>query len=125
LIFAPVIAQQEISEAPKGCGRADCCQLLNNSGATTTKKHRWFPCITLKPYHPNSELLYPPGFAKHELKQLMFWNKDRQWLGPTALNQLLQIMSAFPDAKMVGGSSEVQIEVEVCFSNFSGSYRID
>jgi xanthine dehydrogenase iron-sulfur cluster and FAD-binding subunit A len=41
------------------------------------------------------------------------------------LDQLLQIMAAFPDAKMVGGSSEVQIEVKVRFSNFSGSYGID
>jgi xanthine dehydrogenase/oxidase len=100
-------------------------QLRSHHHEDSSKKHRWFPRFTLKPYHPNSELLYPPGLAKHELKQLMFWNKDRQWLRPTTLDQLLQIMAAFPDAKMVGGSSEVQIEVKVRFSNFSGSYGID
>jgi hypothetical protein len=29
------------------------------------------------------------------------------------MGQLLDLMDAFPDAKMVGGSSEVQIEVKV------------
>jgi len=29
------------------------------------------------------------------------------------MEQLVQIMAVFPDAKLVGGSSEVQIEVKV------------
>jgi hypothetical protein len=34
------------------------------------------------------------------------------------MDQLLEIMAAFPDAKIVEVSSEVQIEVTVCISFF-------
>jgi xanthine dehydrogenase/oxidase len=76
----------------------------------------------MKPYHPNSELIYPPSLAKRELKPLQLDNEYRQWLWPTKMDQLLEIMAAFPDAKMVEGSSEVQIKLTVCISFFQPTF---
>jgi xanthine dehydrogenase/oxidase len=102
-----------------GCGRADCCQLLDGGSPSPTKrKHPWFPRFTLKPYYPNSELIYPPELARHKLKPLKFGDEYRQWLRPTTMEQLVQIMSEFPEAKLIGGSSEVQIEVNVSSHSF-------
>lgn len=43
----------------------------------------------------------------------MYGNEDRIWLRPTTLTQLIDIFQASPDVKLVGGSSEIQIEVKV------------
>ncbi|KAK4700783.1 hypothetical protein P7C70_g5458, partial [Phenoliferia sp. Uapishka_3] len=102
------------STPPKGCGRADCCQLP--SSATDGKKQRpspIFPRFTLKPYQPSTELIYPPSLTKHVIAPLKFGNKNRQWLRPTTVAQLLDIKSAHPTAKLVGGSSEIGIEVHI------------
>lgn len=97
---------------PKGCGREDCCQ-ISSTNAKQTKKHLFFPRFELKPYKPRTELIFPNGLKKYEMKPLMFGNTSRQWLRPTNLEQLVQLLGAYPDAKLVGGSSEIQIEVKV------------
>lgn len=98
----------------KGCGRADCCQLgdAKSKPAATAPTHS-FPKFEFKPYQPGSELIFPPSLSTHELKPLKFGSAVRQWYRPTTLAQLLAIKKAIPDAKLVGGSSEVAIEVAI------------
>ena len=103
---------------PKGCGRADCCQL------TPSSKHPHFPRFNLRPYKPHapSELIFPPALSKHTYKLLKFGSSERVWLRPVSLSQLLEIMDFFGQGgngykegngvKLVGGSSEIQIEVK-------------
>ncbi|KAJ7468729.1 Molybdopterin-binding domain of aldehyde dehydrogenase-domain-containing protein [Mycena latifolia] len=93
----------------KGCGRADCCQLSTDSTPPPSK----FPRFKLKPYKVGTELIYPPGLTKQALAPLKFGSPARQWLRPTTLDQLLAIKARYPDAKLVGGSSEIQIEVKI------------
>lgn len=97
---------------PKGCGRADCCQL---PGSTTTpaKPAPFFPRFELKPYQPSTELIYPPALTRHVLSPLKFGSTARQWLRPTTVAQLLLIKAQHPSAKLVGGSSEIGIEVHI------------
>ncbi|KNZ79755.1 Xanthine dehydrogenase [Termitomyces sp. J132] len=94
---------------PNGCGRADCCQL---SSSNKGKKHPWFPRFTFRSYKPGTELIFPPALSKYIPKPLMYGNEDRIWLRPTTFNQLIDICQASPDIKLVGGSSEIQIEVK-------------
>ncbi|KAF5376099.1 hypothetical protein D9615_007759 [Tricholomella constricta] len=101
------------TSASKGCGRADCCRLSTSNEGKAAKKHPWFPRFTFRPYKPNTELIFPPALSKHELKPLRFGNSERVWLRPTTLEQLVGLYEAFPHAKLVGGSSEVQIEVKL------------
>ncbi|KAG6902926.1 hypothetical protein C0995_009317 [Termitomyces sp. Mi166 len=105
-----IAAQAPTPTKPKGCGRADCCQL---SSVDEGKKHPWFPRFTFRSYKPGTELIFPPALSKYTPKPLMYGNEDRIWLRPTTLTQLIDISQASPDVKLVGGSSEIQIEVKL------------
>lgn len=63
-------------------------------------------------YNPDTELIFPPALKKHELRPLAFGNKRKRWFRPVTLDQLLEIKSAYPDAKIIGGSTETQIEIK-------------
>ncbi|KOS21895.1 Xanthine dehydrogenase [Escovopsis weberi] len=63
-------------------------------------------------YHPDTEIIFPPALKKHELRPLAFGNKRKTWLRPVTLEQLLQIKNAYPEAKIIGGSTETQIEIK-------------
>jgi xanthine dehydrogenase/oxidase len=101
------------SSSKKGCGRADCCQLGDSKKPASTAPSVSFPRFQFKPYQPGTELIFPPSLVKHELLPLKFGSAVRQWLRPTTLEQLVAIKQAIPEAKLVGGSSEVAIEVGI------------
>ncbi|KAG6088801.1 hypothetical protein E4U15_005074 [Claviceps sp. LM218 group G6] len=63
-------------------------------------------------YNPDTELIFPPALKKQELRPLAFGNKRKRWYRPTTLDQLLQIKRIHPEAKIIGGSSETQIEIK-------------
>ncbi|GAA6041300.1 hypothetical protein JCM8097_001327 [Rhodosporidiobolus ruineniae] len=111
---------------PKGCGRADCCQLggdkkkkLEASAPTAA-----FPHFDFKPYRPGTELILPPGVTKHIPQPLKFGNSIKTWYRPTTLEQLLELRAALPDSKLVGGSSEVAIEVGIKGAAYAASIYI-
>ncbi|EZF26342.1 xanthine dehydrogenase [Trichophyton rubrum D6] len=64
------------------------------------------------PYNPETELIFPPQLHRHELKPLSFGNKRKRWYRPVTMHQLLEIKDAYPEAKVIGGSSETQIEIK-------------
>lgn len=104
-----------IVKPKKGCGRADCCQLGGGkfeASAPTVS----FPRFEFKPYKPSTELILPPSLAKHALKPLAFsspTHNHRRWFRPVTLEQLIELKRALPGAKLVGGASEVSIEVGI------------
>ena len=57
-------------------------------------------------------MIYPPSLSKHIFQPLAFGNKRRLWIRPTTIDQIVAIKQAYPAAKIVGGSSEVQVEVK-------------
>ncbi|KAG9248210.1 putative xanthine dehydrogenase [Calycina marina] len=63
-------------------------------------------------YNPDTELIFPPSLTKHEFRPLSFGNKRKRWYRPVTMQQLLGIKSLYPSAKVIGGSSETQIEIK-------------
>ena len=63
-------------------------------------------------YNPDTELIFPPALKKHVFKPLAFGNKRKKWFRPVTLDQLLEIKKEYPDAKIIGGSTETQIEIK-------------
>ncbi|KAI4163081.1 MAG: hypothetical protein LQ342_003208 [Letrouitia transgressa] len=63
-------------------------------------------------YNPDTELIFPPSLMKHEFKPLAFGNKRKRWFRPVTLQQLLEIKNTYPPAKVIGGSTETQIEIK-------------
>ena len=107
-------ADSHVIPKKKGCGRADCCQLGPGEKSTVaTAPTPSFPRFEFKPYQPGAELIFPPSLANHQLKPLKMGSEARTWYRPTTLAQLLELKKTIPDAKLVGGSSEVAIEVAI------------
>ncbi|ROT35210.1 xanthine dehydrogenase [Sodiomyces alkalinus F11] len=125
-------AAQTFTSKDKGCGQATanggsgCCMEKadgsdgeKNSGGCCMDKASLDdqPIKRFNPpgfiaYNPDTELIFPPQLKKHELRPLAFGNKRKKWYRPVTLDQLLAIKSVYPDAKIIGGSTETQIEIK-------------
>lgn len=69
-------------------------------------------------YNPDTELIFPPSLKHYNFRPLAFGNKRKKWYRPVTLDQLLEIKSVFPQAKIIGGSSETQIEIKFKALNY-------
>ena len=74
--------------------------------------------LKLIPYVPSSELIFPPALWKFQKTPICYGNSKKIWISPTTLDQLLAIKNLEPTAKLVGGASEVQIEIRFKNSQF-------
>ena len=75
-------------------------------------------------YDKGTELIFPPALKKYEFKPLAFGNKRKKWYRPVTLKQLLEIKNAFPQAKLIGGSTETQIEIKFKAMQYSASVYV-
>lgn len=95
----------------KNGGKGGCCKAPNMpNGVNGTELN--LPKPQFIPYNPDTELIFPPALWKHQFKPLVFGNKWKKWYRPVTLKQLLEIKNACPHAKLVGGSTETQIEIK-------------
>lgn len=92
-----------------GPGGGGCCMQKKTEDDQPIK--RFTPPGFIE-YNPDTELIFPPALKKNELRPLAFGNKRKKWYRPTTLDQLLQIKAAHPQAKIIGGSTETQIEIK-------------
>lgn len=75
-------------------------------------------------YDPDTQLIFPPALMKHEYRPLAFGNKRKRWFRPVTMKQLLQIKSVYPSAKVIGGSTETQIEIKFKAMQYSASVYV-
>ncbi|KAL5114756.1 hypothetical protein ACEQ8H_007373 [Pleosporales sp. CAS-2024a] len=85
---------------------------------------RGVPRVEFKEYMPNTELIFPSALWKHEPRPLCYGNDKKIWFRPTKLEQLIELKDAYPSAKLVGGASEVQVEVRFKNSDFAVSVYV-
>ncbi|KAL2265292.1 hypothetical protein VTJ83DRAFT_6392 [Remersonia thermophila] len=95
----------------EGGGGGGCCKDAKTDGADGAPVKRFTPPGFVE-YQPDTELIFPPALKKHELRPLAFGNKRKIWFRPVTLSQLLEIKNAYPTAKIIGGSTETQIEIK-------------
>ncbi|KAL4892808.1 Molybdopterin-binding domain of aldehyde dehydrogenase-domain-containing protein [Aspergillus ambiguus] len=62
-------------------------------------------------YSPGAELIYPPGLARHSNRLLCYGGNGKVWLRPVTVEETLEILAVYPDARLVGGASEVQVDI--------------
>ncbi|KAF1911627.1 Molybdopterin-binding domain of aldehyde dehydrogenase-domain-containing protein [Ampelomyces quisqualis] len=82
------------------------------------------PMIEFKEYVPDTELIFPSALWKYEPQPLCYGNDKKIWFRPATLEQLVELKDAFPSAKLVGGASEVQVEVRFKNSDFAVSVYV-
>lgn len=130
--YKPILDAARSFSVAAGCGRArakgsgggggccmdkengngsGCCQRGDNGVDDSQPIKRFTPPGFIE-YKPDTELIFPPALKKHEFKPLVFGNKRKRWYRPVTLNQLLDIKSIHPSAKIIGGSTETQIEIK-------------
>lgn len=113
--------ENSCGKAKTNGGGGGCCMENGNGkpegGCCMDKMNNDQPIKRFTPpgfieYNPDTELIFPPSLKKHELRPLAFGNKRKKWFRPVTLEQLLQIKSVHPQAKIIGGSTETQIEIK-------------
>lgn len=75
-------------------------------------------------YNPDTQLIFPPSLKKHELRPLAFGNKRKRWYRPVTMRQLLEIKSVYPSCKIIGGSTETQIEIKFKAMQYTASVYV-
>lgn len=92
-------------------GSGGCGKPAEKDGTSKTVD-KSFPAPDFIPYSPDTQLIFPPALQKYEPKPLSFGNKKKRWYRPVTLKQLLEIKHSCPNAKIIGGSTETQIEIK-------------
>lgn len=87
--------------------------------APASKSDGGVPLVQFQKYTPDTELIFPPTLWKHQPQPLCYGNDRKIWFRPTNLEQLIQLKDAYPSAKLVGGASEVQVEIRFKNSDFA------
>ncbi len=64
------------------------------------------------PARPTAEPIFPPELKTRRPASLYLPGPYSAWYRPTSLQQLLALKAAHPDAKLVGGNTEVGIEMK-------------
>jgi xanthine dehydrogenase/oxidase len=111
-------------------GTNGCCMANGTDGGCykvgdrDTNPAKQFKPPQFKEYNPDTELIFPPALQRYEMKPLAFGNKRKRWFRPATLKQLLEIKKAYPSAKVIGGSSETQIEVKFKAMQYSPSVYV-
>jgi xanthine dehydrogenase/oxidase len=72
----------------------------------------------------DTQLIFPPALKKYRFQALAFGNQKKRWYRPVTLQQLLEIKNAFPSAKIIGGSTETQIEIKFKAMQYSASVYV-
>ncbi|KKA27007.1 hypothetical protein TD95_000513 [Thielaviopsis punctulata] len=118
--YRPILdaAQTFSTAAASGCGMSKanggpgCCKEGGAGCKTDDQPIKRFTPPGFIEYKPDTELIFPPALKKHTMRPLSFGNKRKMWFRPVTLEQLLEIKNVFPTAKIIGGSTETQIEIK-------------
>ncbi|EGX47998.1 hypothetical protein AOL_s00081g325 [Orbilia oligospora ATCC 24927] len=100
---------------------AGCCMNKETNGVEDGEPVKKFTPPGFKEFRPDQELIFPPSLTKHKFQPLAFGNKRKKWYRPTTIQQLLEIKNALPSAKIIGGSTETQIEIKFKAMQYSAS----
>ena len=106
-----------------GAGKSGGCFIENGNGHSDQPIKRFTPPGFIE-YNPDTQLIFPPALTKHEFKPLALGNKRKRWYRPVTLTQLLEIKSVYPSAKVIGGSTETQIEIKFKAMQYSASVYV-
>ena len=106
-----------------GAAAHGCCMKNGNNDESSRPTTRFTPPGFIE-YNPDTQLIFPPALRKHEFKPLAFGNKRKKWYRPVTLKQLLDIKGSYPSSKVIGGSTETQIEIKFKAMQYTASIYV-
>ena len=119
---------KSIANGGSGCcmDRGGSCNGATNgveaNGISPDEKH--FTPPSFIHYDKDTELIFPPALKKHQFRPLALGNKRKKWYRPSTLQELLEIKNTLPQAKLIGGSTETQIEIKFKAMQYSASVYV-
>ncbi|KAL9586828.1 MAG: hypothetical protein Q9212_000646 [Teloschistes hypoglaucus] len=140
--YRPILDAAQTFSMPKSCGKSTanggggCCMEKRTSterggcsmdgvnGRSADEPLKRFTPPGFIEYNPETQLIFPPALMRHEYRPLAFGNKRKRWFRPVTMKQLLQIKSVYPSAKVIGGSTETQIEIKFKAMQYSASVYV-
>ncbi|EFW21523.1 hypothetical protein D8B26_001705 [Coccidioides posadasii str. Silveira] len=133
--YRSILDAAQSFSAPKCCqssGGGGCCMERGSKGCSKPEKDdstlstvkQTFKAPEFIPYSPGTQLIFPPALHNHKLLPLAFGNKKKRWYRPVTLRQLLEIKNIYPDAKIIGGSTETQIEIKFKAMEYADSVYV-
>lgn len=111
-------------ETGNGAAPNGCCKNGTNGVNVDEKVRKRFTPPGFIELDPDTELIFPPALVKHQFKPLTFGNKRKKWFRPVTLKQLLEIKNVYPSAKIIGGSTETQIEIKFKGMQYTASVYV-
>ncbi|KAF9439068.1 hypothetical protein BGZ76_000550 [Entomortierella beljakovae] len=115
--FASPRASNGCCKGPDSAG--GCCKAFDKTSTIPQESTPRFPSISFKTYDPTQELIFPPRLMKKIAQPLFFEGRKTKWFRPTTLSQVLQIKANHPNAKFVGGNTEIGIETKFKHMQYS------
>ena len=138
--YRPILDAAQSFSMSKACGKSTsnggggCCMentsrkngcvIQATNGVNGDQSIKKFTPPGFIEYNPDTQLIFPPALTKHQFKPLAFGNKRKRWYRPVTLKQLLEIKSVYPSAKIIGGSTETQIEIKFKAMQYTASLYI-
>jgi len=110
-------------ENGNGAATDSCCTKNGDKNEASHPIKRFTPPGFIA-YNPDTQLIFPPALRKHEFKPLAFGNKRKKWYRPVTFNQLLDIKGVYPSSKVIGGSTETQIEIKFKAMQYTASIYV-
>lgn len=103
-----------------GCAMGDqCCKMKVNgvaaNGVCTEDEELLFNKTEYAPYDLSQEPIFPPELkvdSKFDSQFLVMKGKRATWYRPTKFEELLYLKSKYPEARIVGGNTEIGVEVK-------------
>lgn len=136
--YRPILDAAQTFSNKKSCGKSTangergCCMENGSKGngcnmqglALRDQPFKRFTPPGLIEYNPDTQLIFPPALQRHKFRALAFGNKRKRWYRPVTLKQLLEIKNVYPSAKIIGGSTETQIEIKFKAMQYTASVYV-
>ncbi|XP_034113366.1 xanthine dehydrogenase [Drosophila albomicans] len=117
--YRPILEGYKTFTKEFACGMGDKCCRVNGNGCGAENEaetdDKLFERSEFQPFDPSQEPIFPPELQlnkSYDEESLNFHSDRVSWYRPTKLQELLQLKSQYPAAKLIVGNTEVGVEVK-------------
>lgn len=125
--YRPILDSARTFAKPHDCG-GDHGNSNHGSCSSFAYKTQLVDFSHFKAYDPNADVPFPSGLIRqteqsNQHSQLVVLRGSSSfWIKPSNLNELLEVKHIYPSAKLVGGNSEIGVEMK--FKNMDYNYFV-
>ena len=110
-----------ILDSAKSFSNESSCKVSGACSSADSKCNTKLVDFTeFKPYDPNADIPFPQQLLNYQQSLPLIISKDGiTWIEPKSLSELLKAKRIFPSAKLIGGNSDVGLELKFESANYT------